>query len=114
MEALDEAALWQRICIADDMRLFALAEGIRRGFDIEEINRRTLVDPFFLRKIANIVSVEERLAALKPATDACMPNDALLSEAVLTGFTDTGIGRLTGMPAEQIRTPRKAIGLGVN
>ncbi len=33
------------------MRLFALAEGLRRGFPIEEIYRETLIDKFFLYKI---------------------------------------------------------------
>ena len=139
MQELDDAALWQRICIVDDMRLFALAEGIRRGFAIEEINQRTLVDPFFLRKIGHIVEVEELLARIggdhtvvnqtgvnqtgvnstgnngkgsgESGSGGSGLDDDLLRRAVLTGFTDTGIGRLCGDPAATIRERRKALGL---
>jgi hypothetical protein len=33
------------------MRLFALAEALRRGFEMEAIYRITLIDKFFLGKI---------------------------------------------------------------
>jgi len=105
MQDLDDDALWTRICVVDDLRLFALGEGIRRGFGIEAINRRTGVDPFFLRKIERIVNTEE---ALLSNTD---PDDVLLTGAVLTGFSDTGISRLTGQTVSAVRDRRKALGL---
>ncbi len=38
-----------------DERLWALAEALRRGWSVEEVNRVSRVDPWFLRKIQGIV-----------------------------------------------------------
>jgi carbamoyl-phosphate synthase large subunit len=44
-----------------DERLWALAEGLRRGWSVDEVNKISRVDKWFLRKIKNLVEVEGRL-----------------------------------------------------
>jgi carbamoyl-phosphate synthase large subunit len=103
--SLPDSEIWPRIRQADDMRLFALAEALRRGFDLEEIYRVTLIDKFFLGKIRNLVETEEALAHEHPLADD------LLEKAVRQGFTDSWIGKLAGMPFGQIAQRRKQLGL---
>ena len=108
--ALTDEQLWPRVRQADDMRLFALAEVIRRGYPIEDLYRETLVDKFFLKKIANLVRTEEDLAALASQT-GIFPDDSLVTRAVQQGFTDTWIGRLSGWPREAVYQARQRLGL---
>ena len=108
--SLTDGELWPRIMKADDMRLFALAEGLRRGFAIEELYQKTLIDKFFLYKILNLVRTEQDLTAIKsdPASQIGGP---LLTRAVRQGFPDTYIARLTGIASERVRDSRKSLGL---
>ncbi len=105
ISALSDEELWPRIKQADDMRLFALAEGLRRGYDIETLYGETLIDKFFLYKILNLVQTEENLSKMQ------LMEPALLTHAVHQGFTDTWISRLSGLPADMIRAERKKLGL---
>lgn len=43
-----------------DERLWAIAEGLRRGWTIEEVNRLCKVDPWFLAKMKNIIDQESQ------------------------------------------------------
>ena len=107
---MSDEELWPRIKQADDMRLFALAEGLRRGFDIETLYVETLIDKFFLTKINHLVRTELALESLK-AQAAASIEPALLTKAVRQGFTDTYISRLSGLKADDVRAARKALGL---
>ncbi len=105
MMDLSDHDLWPRMIQADDMRLFAIAEGIRRGFAIDEIYERTWIDKFFLKKLSRLVATETAICAMKTI------DDALLTQAVRMAFTDSWIAKLSGIPAERIRQRRKELGL---
>ncbi len=102
---MTDETLWPRIRQADDMRLFALAEGIRRGFEIETLYRETLIDKYFLYKIQHLVITEEDLSTMKTI------EPDLLTRAVKQGFTDTYIARLSGHTTDAVRAARKQLGL---
>lgn len=101
-----DACLKQKMAEADDERLFVVAEGLRRGWSIEEINEITGIDPFFLAKIKNIVEMEE---TLRKAGKALTPE--ILRRAKEKGFSDSQIARLTGLQEEEIREKRELQGL---
>ncbi|MHB8961899.1 MAG: carbamoyl-phosphate synthase large subunit, partial [Saccharofermentanales bacterium] len=107
IQAMSDEQLNIKISLVDDMRLFALAEVIRRGYPIKNIYEETLVDMFFLRKIKNIVDTEEELKAARLS----LLEDALLAKAVKQGFTDTYIGRLTAISPDLVRERRKGLNL---
>ncbi len=105
MMELSDHDLWPRMIQADDMRLFAVAEGIRRGFSLDEIYDRTWIDKFFLKKLSSLVAVETAINGMKTI------DDALLTRAVRMAFTDSWIAKLSGIPADRIRQRRKDLGL---
>ncbi len=88
----------------DDERLFELAELIRRDYRIEKISEITGMDPFFLKKIKNIVDMEEELKEY--TLDTITPE--LITRYKKTGFADEGIAQLIGCKGEDIRNFRKA------
>lgn len=114
LKDMSDEDLREKVIKVDDMRLFALAEAIRRGVSVESIYEDTMVDLFFLRKIKNIVDVEEAIKT-GPLTDE------LLITAVKYGFTDTYVAKLVNSGSantvkatitnDDIRARRKGLGL---
>ncbi len=101
---LDEDALTEQLSIVDDMRIWRIAEALRRGFDYEVIHDRTRIDPWFIDKLAILVEMEQSLQS-----QALTPE--LLKEAKRMEFPDAVIGRLTGRPEREINDMRHANGI---
>ena len=91
--------LKERLKKVDDQRIYVISEAIRKGIDYDTIHEITMVDHWFIDKIAIIVEMEQALAK-GPLTPE------LLREAKRIEFPDTVISRLTGIPAEEIKQQR--------
>ncbi|MDR3561067.1 MAG: carbamoyl-phosphate synthase large subunit [Negativicutes bacterium] len=102
--ALDTAAVRHNLTLANDERLFVVAEALRRGVTVDEIREITGIDRWFLRKIANIIRMEERLTKEELTLD-------LLADAKKLNFADRSIAELTGRAADDLRSLRKANGI---
>ncbi|RFB38061.1 MULTISPECIES: carbamoyl-phosphate synthase large subunit [Brevibacillus] len=101
---LTDEELEQRLVIADDERLFLLAEAMRRGYHISRIHQLTKIDLFFLHKFWNIVAYETTLA------ESGLTQEALY-EAKRLGFTDRKIAECTGQKEEEIYNLRTQWGM---
>ena len=88
----------------DDIRLWRIAEAIRRGISQEQIHELTRIDLWFIDKIAILVEMEERLRKEELAPD-------LLREAKRLEFPDQVIARLTGKTEEEIKAMRRENGI---
>ena len=84
---------------ATDVRLFAIAEALRRGVDVGDVCRLTGWDRFFVTKMKKIVSLEKALRTL---------DDDTLRSAKKLGFGDEYIGKLSGTAPEAVRELRKS------
>lgn len=105
LRSLEE--LKRRVQIPDDERLFDLAELIRRDYRIEKISDITGMDPFFLKKIKNIVDMEEELKEY--SLDEITPE--LMREYKKAGFGDKGIAQLIGVGGDEVFRLRKKFGI---
>ena len=105
-ETLSDDVLRERLIHPDDQRLFLLAEAFRRGLNLEEVHRLTQIDPFFLRKIAGLVAMEQKLQAAGEPLDR-----ETLWQAKRAGFSDTRIAALCGTTAQEIRRLRQIYGI---
>ncbi|MCI9143005.1 MAG: carbamoyl-phosphate synthase large subunit [Lachnospiraceae bacterium] len=85
--------------VVDDRRIWMIAEAVRKGVSYEEIHNITMIDIWFIDKIALLVEMEE---ALK--TRELTP--ALLREAKRMEFPDRVIAELTGRSEADIRKLR--------
>ena len=83
----------------DDRRIFVVAEAIRRGITLEEIQNITKIDLWFLDKIENIVHMEKRLATEELTKE-------LMFEAKRIEFPDEVIAQITGKTKEEIHDLR--------
>jgi len=101
---LDREELTEQLSIVDDMRIWRIAEALRRGFEYDTIHERTMIDPWFIDKLAILVEMEQSLQ-----TSELTPE--LLKEAKRMEFPDAVIGRLTGRPEREIHDMRHANGI---
>ncbi|HSL93272.1 MAG TPA: carbamoyl-phosphate synthase (glutamine-hydrolyzing) large subunit [Bacillota bacterium] len=90
---------------ADDERIFALAELLRRGVAPEYIHNETLIDMFFLTKLANLIGWEQKLAA-----DVELSSRDLRTAKQL-GFSDASIAALRRTHETEIFRQRKNAGI---
>ena len=90
-----------------DKRMFAIAEAIKRQWSIDKIFNLSLVDPWFLYKIKNVVDIEKKLEIYNLRD---LPTE-LLKEAKQKGFSDKQIGIITKSDEISIRKKRKKEGI---
>lgn len=91
-----------------DERLFKLVKALKMGFSIEEIYELSGVDPFFLQKIQNIISMEAKLRLIKLKDSIAKE---LVREAKRLGFSDEQIAVCTGASEPEVRQFRKIAGI---
>jgi carbamoyl-phosphate synthase large subunit len=91
-----------------DAIFFHVAEALALGFSIEEINRRTWIDPWFISKIKNIVDMDETLKQHRGKPVEKISKETLL-EAKKVGFSDSRIAKDLGISDKQARELRKSL-----
>lgn len=97
--ALSVPELKERLRVVDDQRIFVIAEALRKGMDYDTIHEITMVDHWFIDKLAILVEMEEALAK-GPLTAE------LLKEAKRIEYPDHVIARLTGQTEEAVKQLR--------
>ena len=104
IDAMSTEALWEKVAVKDDLRMFVIAELLRRKESMTRIHEITQIDYFFLNKFAHIMALEEAMMA--------HPQDLqVLHEIKRNGFADSYIARKWGMSEREVYDLRKANGI---
>ncbi|MGB9813992.1 MAG: carbamoyl-phosphate synthase large subunit [Thermovenabulum sp.] len=93
--------LLSMIRIPTDKRLFAIAEGLRRGIDPDIISKESKIDRYFIDKINNIVEIEKELKE--------RPNEETVKKAKMMGFPDKLIAEILEKKEEEIKELTKEL-----
>jgi len=93
--------LLKRLETCDDERIFIVAEALRKGISVKRINIITKIDKWFLNKINNIITIENRLQTEQMTHE-------LLKQAESMGFTDYEIQDLSKESLAKLDTLRRA------
>ena len=101
---LTDTELMDQLKVVDDRRIWVIAEALRRGVSYDRIHEITMIDHWFIDKLAILVEMEQRLAKEELTVE-------LLKEAKRIEFPDNVIARLTGKTEEEIRHMRYANGI---
>ncbi|MCD8104744.1 MAG: carbamoyl-phosphate synthase large subunit [Lachnospiraceae bacterium] len=96
---LDDDALLRQLKVVDDRRIWVIAEALRRKLPYETIHEATMIDVWFIDKLAILVEMEERLRTEELTAE-------LLKEAKRIEFPDTVIARLSGKTEDEIKVMR--------
>lgn len=100
MTGLPDSDLQAKLRQASDERLFVIAEAMRRGVTVSEINSVTGIDDFFLNKILKIIHMEKRLSCSELSAE-------LIMQAKKMGFADRSIAELANLTTDEVREIRK-------
>lgn len=101
IDALSDEELWERVAVKDDLRMFTIAELLRRGLDKNRIHEITMIDLFFLDKFEHIIELEQLMMEKKGDLD-------VLREIKRNGFADSYIARRWEMAEREVYDLRKA------
>jgi len=101
---LDDDKLRKQLSIVDDRRIWVIAEALRRGFSYEVIHEITMIDIWFIDKLAILVEMEEALKTRELTAE-------LLKEAKRIEFPDHVIARLTGNTEDEVKALRYENGI---
>lgn len=88
-EEMSLEEIMERLNVVDDERAFQLYEAMKRGVNIDDLHRLTMVDNWFLNKLMNLIELEREMAS-QPLT-----NDLYLL-AKQYGYLDATIERISG------------------
>ena len=98
-----------------DLRIFAVAQALEKGYTVDRIYELTKINPWFLNKLKNIVDYTQVLKLYTKIED--LPAD-VLKEAKRLGFSDFQIARYVENPSGnmekeniRVRNLRKKLGI---
>lgn len=94
-------------------RVFYIRYALKKGFTVDEIYELTKIDRWFIRKIKNIVEMEEKLKewAKKTNYDIDKVPYEVLREAKRLGFSDYQIAYIFKTNEREVRRARKRKGI---
>src|SRR5262247_3113832 len=88
-------------------RIWYVADAFRRGMTLDEIQRATQIDPWFLAEIEDLVRRERSLAGRLLGSLA----KEELVDLKSRGFSDRRLGKLLGTTGDAVRAHRHAVGV---
>ena len=89
-------------------RIWFIRYAFKAGMSVEDIHRRTKIDPWFLHQILDLVHMEDRLTAC-PSLEAA--DFDLLLAAKQHGFSDRQLATIWHTTEAAVRDSRKALGI---
>ncbi|MFX1315477.1 MAG: carbamoyl-phosphate synthase (glutamine-hydrolyzing) large subunit [Promethearchaeota archaeon] len=92
-----------------DLRIFRLAEAIKKGLSIDEIYRLSRIDKWFLYKLKNIIDLERYLKDLNLLETDDFEKKYWLERAKRYGFSDGQIAKIMGVDTIFIRQLRRRL-----
>jgi carbamoyl-phosphate synthase large subunit len=112
---LSPEVIREKLAVPNSKRIFYVAQAIKQGMSLEDVHQLTLIDPWFLSNLKQLVDFESELAgraawgSLKnPLNDL---DEDMLRQAKEWGFSDRQIAHLVGSDEHSVRARRKELGI---
>lgn len=105
---LSDKELTELLYVQDDRRIFRVAEALNRNLmDVDELNKITKIDKWFIRKIKALVEMCQRLSKEELTKEFYM-------EAKEKGFLDSEIAHFSNRSKKEIRELKKQYGVSAS
>jgi len=99
----DRDEIRERLATPNAERIFYLRHAFETGFELDEVQRLTGIDPWFLKNIEDLLAEGRELGSDLDTMD--------LRRAKKLGFSDPQIAKITGTTADEVRAKRKELGI---
>ncbi|MDP9328707.1 MAG: carbamoyl-phosphate synthase large subunit [Actinomycetota bacterium] len=106
-EGAPDADLLRRLAVPGERRLHLVEEALVAGYGVETVAAASMIDPWFVDQIAQVVEGSSALAGRRLAD---LGADDLL-EAKRLGLSDARVGAATGTTEAAVRDRRDALGV---
>ena len=106
--APDDDEIRSKLSRPNPDRVWHLRYALKLGMSVAEIHQITNIDPWFLDHLAELVEIEDRLAAFGSLEK--LPDDELLL-AKQCGYSDRQLAKLLGSEELEVRAWRKSRGI---
>ncbi|NNF63715.1 MAG: carbamoyl-phosphate synthase large subunit [Acidimicrobiia bacterium] len=104
---VDDDELLEGVRVPTPNRIFFVAEALRRGIDAKIVHEVSMIDPWFIDQMAQIVEIRSEI-------EAGHSGDAdLLRRAKRAGFSDRQLAHLWALPLSAVEAARSEAGIGV-
>jgi carbamoyl-phosphate synthase large subunit len=107
-ESVDLDAIRRRLAVPNEQRFDQVRQAIHSGMDLEEINRITGIDPWFLANFQELAEVDRILVAKESLDELDEPT---LRELKRYGYSDSQIARAVGADEASVRARRQGLGI---
>jgi carbamoyl-phosphate synthase large subunit len=109
VETDDLNVLRERLRKPTDQILFDVVEALMVGMPEDEVSRLSVIDPWFISKLKNIVDLYKRVA--QAGKDGLERDPNLVGGAKRMGFSDKQIAAAVGLGEEHARAMRERMGI---
>ena len=103
----EQHLLLEKLRVPNADRLWYIGDALRSGMSVDEIQKHTAIDPWFLHNIRQILEKEEELKSLALAD---VTGD-VLREAKQMGFSDKMLSKLWNTSEDRVRELRWSLGV---
>ncbi|MGH9707921.1 MAG: carbamoyl-phosphate synthase large subunit, partial [Candidatus Acidiferrales bacterium] len=104
---VNTALLRERLHVPGPDRIHWLFEALERGMSQEEVCDLTKIDPWFIRHLEEMLSIDRRIAA----TSLRDVSPELLRESKRSGASDEELAKLWDVPPAEVRARRHELGV---
>ena len=117
LKNIDKEKILQDLIRPNSKRVWQIADALRAGITIEEIYKKTGIDPWFLDQIAQIIEEEYFLTKNKKSLSKEVkktptpPTTQKIRMLKEMGFSDRRLSELLGLNEKEIRSFRKKAGI---
>ena len=103
----EQQLLLEKLRVPNADRLWYIGDALRSGMSVEEIQKHTAIDPWFLHNIRQLIEKEDELKSLTLA-EVSTP---VLREAKQYGFSDKFLSKLWKCSEDNVRELRWSLGV---
>ena len=106
-DTLTKKELLNRLHVPTSQRQFLMYEALRKGATVDELYAITMIKPYFIEQMKELVEEEEALLSHKGS----VPPADVLRQAKCDGFSDRYLSRILEVPEDDIRSKRLESGI---
>ncbi len=99
----------ERLRNPTDQIIFDVVEALMAGIPEDEVSRLSIIDPWFVSKLKNIVDMHRRIS--DAGREGIERDPGMVNEAKKLGFSDKQVAAAVGIEEEQARAVRERMGV---
>ncbi|MCH2210126.1 MAG: carbamoyl-phosphate synthase large subunit [Fuerstiella sp.] len=104
----DTDAIRKKLSTPNEGRIFWLRYAFRSGMSVDDIFALTDIDPWFLRNLRQLISIEDEIRSMARIQDV---SPELMKRAKQNGFSDAQLGFWWNTSQMEVRRYRKSLGI---